>query len=130
MNISLLSSIDGSTIRMRRKVIPLVIEALKETSLVDHTSRETILSRLRSKGFYSPDEHVIMSISYDPKTCGIPREYCSGDCVGCNHNPLTGLLYPNTSRTQYVITCKDTVDTMLDAIALLVRTTKLGRTLS
>ena len=128
MNISLLSSIDESTILMRRKVIPLAMEALEETTFVDHATRESVLSRLRCIGFYSSDEHVIMSISYDPKTCGIPREYCSGDCIGCNHNPLTGLLYPYMTGTQYVITNKDTIDTMLDAIALLARATKLGIT--
>ena len=126
MNISLLSSIDGSTVLMRNKVIPLVIEALKEKPAVDHVPRESVLSRLRSNGFYSPDEHVILSILFDPKTCGIPMEYCGGDCSGCSHNPLTGLLNPYNAGTQYIITRKDTIDTMLDTIALLARTTKLG----
>lgn len=128
MNISLLSTIDGSTFHMRNKVIPMAIEALEEDSPVDLAPHESTLSRLRSKGFYSSDEHVILSISFDPKTCGIPMEYCGGDCIGCNHNPLTSLLNPYIAGTQYIITRKDTIDTMLDTITLLAKTTNRGTT--
>jgi len=125
MEISLISSVDkSSTERIRRKIIPLAISSLKETNYIDYALRESILSRLRGRGYYSSDEHVIMSISFDPKTCGMPIEYCICDCNDCRHNPLTGLLDPYLTESPFVITCMDTIDTLLDVISLLANANK------
>jgi hypothetical protein len=78
MNISLIASVDKPTTeRIKRKVIPLAIESLKENNYIDYALRESTISRFRSRGFYSSAEHVVMSVSFDPKTCGMPIEYCN-----------------------------------------------------
>jgi len=97
----------------------LAILSLKNTDRVGKMLRKYILSKLCGQGFYSPDENVILSISYDPKTCGIPKENCCGDCIGCYNNPLTHLLCDYSSEGPFVITRRDTIKTLLDVIELL-----------
>jgi hypothetical protein len=121
MNMSLIASIDDSTRYLKRKIIPLALESLKEAHYVDYAFQASIIARLRGRGYYAPDENVVMSLTFDPKSCGIPFEYCSGDCKGCCHNPLEGLLDPYFTENQFVITCRDTIDTLLDVISLLAR---------
>jgi len=65
-----------------------------------------------------------MSISFDPKTCGMPIEYCNVECGECCHNPLVGLLDPYITESPFVITCRDTIDLLLDVIDLLAKANK------
>ena len=97
----------------------MAIESLKGADYIDYAFRESIISRLWGRGYYSPGENVVMSISFDPKTCGIPIDYCAGECGACCHNPLVGLLDPYLTESPFVITCRDTIDTLLDVISLL-----------
>jgi len=124
MNISILSTIDKSTDRIKKKVIPLVINSLKDTNHVDYTFRESVISKLQGKGYLSPGENVVMSISLDPKQCGIPLEYCRAECKGCNYNPLTSLLDYYSTDSPFVITCRETIDLLLDSIILLAKANK------
>jgi hypothetical protein len=122
MNISILTAIDKSTSdRIKRKVIPLAIESLEKTDYVDYALRESVISKLRGREYHSKSEHAVMSISFDPKTCDMPKEYCSGDCAGCHYNPLKDMLDPHLDESAYVITCRGTIATMLDTISLLAR---------
>jgi hypothetical protein len=119
MNISVVSSVDESSRRLNSKVIPLALEALQGASMVDYSERESVMSRLRGMGHYASDgdlaKHVVLSLSFDPKTCGIPMDHCRAECGGCNYNPLTGLFDPYLARTPLVVTSRDTIDALLDA---------------
>ena len=122
MNISLISSIDKSSKRLRWKIIPLAIDSLKNTFFIDYAARDTVVSKLRGRGYISSDENVVMSISFDPKSCGMPFSYCpEGCCDRCYHNPLNGLLDPWLSDGPFVITRKDTINLLLDVIDLLAK---------
>jgi hypothetical protein len=129
MDISLLSSVDDSTYRFRKKVIPLAVDSLKDTNYIEYVHRESVLSRVRSKGCCSsgeflPDEHIVMAVSLDPKKCKVPREYCRAECRGCNYNPLTGLLDHYSTESPFVIASRDTIDLLLDCIVLLAKANK------
>jgi hypothetical protein len=122
MEISIITAIDRLiSDRVKRKAIPLAIKSLEKTDHVDYALRESTISRLRGRQYHSQAEHAVMSISFDPKTCDIPKEYCSGDCGGCCYNPLTDLLNPYFDESAYVITCRGTIATLLDTISLLAK---------
>ena len=126
MHISIISSTDKSTKRINEKVFPLALESLKESNYKDIARRYSIFSKLQSNGYYSSDENVVMSISFDPKSCGMPLDYCNGDCSDCMFNPLVGLLDPHVTENKrgYVITRNETIDTLLDVIILLAKASK------
>jgi hypothetical protein len=101
--------------------------ALKESRLVDASYRDYIISKIRNSDFYADDENIVMSIAFDPKSCGIPLNHCDAECDNCRYNPLNALLDPflnNNRDRQYVITDHKTIDTMLDVIALLAHALK------
>ena len=124
MYISLISGQDDITGRIRRKIVPLLIDSLEKTDNVDYAFRKSVISRLRGRGYDATDEHVVMSISFDPKLCKTPKEYCSGDCKGCCYNPLEGLLDPFNTEGPFIITSRDTISTLLDAINILANANK------
>jgi hypothetical protein len=125
MRISLLSHVNGTTYRIKDKVLPLVVESLENTNYVDYAYRKSLISKLQDKGYFSPGEHVVMSISIDPKKCKIPFEYCSADCNdGCDYNPLKSLYKYHLDERQFVITHQDTIDLLLDSIILLAKANK------
>jgi len=122
MEITLVALNDSITRHLRNRVIPLAIESLKDTNHIDYALRESVISKLRGRGYKSSDENVVMSISLDPKTCGIPIGNCSGDCNGCFHNPLMGLLEPYDGPV--VLTSRGTITLLLDVISLLANANK------
>ena len=127
MVISVTSSMDESCRRMRGSVFPLAIGALKESGSIDASHRDHVVSRIRSREFYAHEDNIVMSISFDPKSCGIPIEYCNVECGSCCYNPLRGLLVPfqdEDRERQLVITNRSTIEAMLDVIALLANTLK------
>jgi hypothetical protein len=126
MVISLISSIDASTCRIKRDIIPLAIDLLEKDFFIDNASRKAVLSKLYGKGYYSSDENVVMLISYDPKTCAIPKEYCNGDCKNCFYNPITGLFDPYLPETPLVITSHKTIDVLLEIISFLIKAFKIA----
>ena len=127
MNISLTSSMDEASRRMRNTVFPLVIDALKNSSLSDRSYRDYVISRIQGSEFYADDENIVMSVSFDPKSCGIPISHCCTDCDDCFHNPLRALLDPFIGaerERKYVITDRNSINAMLDVIALLANALK------
>jgi len=125
--ISVTSSLDESYRRMRDSVFPLAIGSLKESGFIDASCRDHVVSRIRSREFYAHDDNIVMSISFDPKSCGIPIDYCNVECDSCCHNPLSGLLVPfqdEERERQLVITSRNTIEAMLDVIALLANALK------
>jgi hypothetical protein len=125
MDIPILASIDDSTTHINRKVFPLTIDSLKD-SRINETFHGYVLSRLRSSGFFSTEENVVLSISFNPKSCIIPFDHCSGSCCDCQYNPLPALFdpYRQNRERQIVITGRDTIDTLLDLISLLAKANK------
>ena len=127
MTISVTSSMDESSRRMRGTVFPLAIEALKNSSFCDTSYRDFVISKIRGSEYYAHDDNIVMSIAFDPKSCGIPISHCNTECDICCHNPLTGLLDPVTGderERQLVIMGRSTINAMLDVIALLAGTLK------
>ena len=129
MNISLIASIDDSTCRIRWKIIPLLLDSMEKTNCSDYTFRKSVLARFNDCGrdHYPYYNHLIMSIRFDPKTCDMPITYCSGsagDCTKCSYNPLTGFLDPQFSESTFIITRRETIDALLDAVELLAKTNK------
>jgi len=125
--ISVTSSLDESYRRMRGLVFPLAIGSLKESGFIDASYRDLVVSRIRGREFYAHEDNIVMSISFDPKSCGIPIEYCNVECNSCCHNPLGGLLVPFQDEDrdrQLVITNRETIEAMLDVIALLANALK------
>ena len=120
MNISIISSIDESSERMHGKVFPFAIAALQKSAFMEG-SRDYRILKLQDSGYFSSDENVVLSISFDPKKCGIPFEYYSGSCNDSCYNPLPVLFGPfrKESDCQFVNTRRDTLDALLDAIAAL-----------
>jgi hypothetical protein len=124
MNISLIASVDETTYRIRNKVIPLAIDSLQDSFYIDYALRESVYSKISGKGYYSPEENVVMSISLDPKNCGTAKEYCSGDCNNCPHNPLEGLIDSYCAEGPFVIASRYTIEKLLDVISLLAGANK------
>jgi len=125
LDISLIATIDGSTYHINDKVFPLAIEALKPVN-IDDTFNGFKISRLRNRGYISSRENIILSISFDPKSCRIPTSHCPGNCSDCIYNPVAHLVDPfsdNPDR-QFVITGRDTINTLLDVIVLLAKANK------
>lgn len=124
MNISLVSSIDASTERIRREVVPFAIDSLKRPYPANGALYKASLAQLRGSGFYQPDENVVMLISFDPCSCGVPKGHCGGGCESCYYNPLVGLLDPYSDNGPFVITRRETVNALLDTIGLLAAANK------
>jgi hypothetical protein len=127
LTISVTSSMDESSRRMRGSVFPLAIGALKKSRLCDPSYRDFVISKIRGSEFYAHDDNIVMSISFDPKSCGIPISHCNVECDTCCHNPLTGLLDPLTGddrERQLVITDRNSINAMLDVIAMLATALK------
>jgi hypothetical protein len=127
LTISVTSSMDESSRRMRGTVFPLAIDALKKSSFCDPSYRDYIISKIRGSEFYAHDDNIVMSIAFDPKSCGIPISHCSTECDTCCHNLLTGLLDPLTGDARdrhLVITDRNSINAMLDVIALLANALK------
>ena len=120
MNISIISSIAESSERMNGKVFPFAIATLQKSAFKEG-SRDFRILKLQDGGYFSSDENVVLSISFDPKKCGIPFEYCSGSCDDCCYNPLPVLFgpYRKEDDCQFVITRRDTLDALLDTISAL-----------
>ena len=125
MDISLIASIDDSTNIINGKVLPLAINALK-TANIDDTFNGFKLSKLRSRGYLSSRENIVLSVTFDPKSCGIPIGHCSGDCSDCSYNPIPHLIDPNSAipDRQFVITNRDTINTLLETIIVLANAIK------
>jgi hypothetical protein len=112
---------------MRGTVFPLTIDALKNSKLSDPYYRDYIISRIRSSEFYAHDDNIVMSIAFDPKSCGIPISHCNAECDKCSYNPLNALLVPFQDCDQekhFVLTDRKSINTMLDVIALLANALK------
>ena len=127
MTISVTSSMDEASRRMRGAVFPLAIESLKKSRLCDPSYRDYIVSKIRGSEFYAHDDNIVMSISFDPKSCGIPISHCNTDCDTCCHNPLLALLDPlpgDDRERKLVITDRSSINVMLDVIALLANALK------
>ena len=127
MTISVTSSMDESSRRMRGTVFPLAIEALNKSNFCDPSYRDYIISKIRGSEFYAHDDNIVMSIAFDPKSCGIPISHCDTECDICCHNPLLALLLPLTGddrERQLVITDRASINAMLDVIALLANALK------
>ena len=125
MDISLIASIDGSTNIINGKVFPLAIESLKTTN-IDDTFNGFKLSKLRNRGYLSSRENIVLKIAFDPKSCGIPIGHCIGNCSDCDYNPIPHLIDPNSAipDRQFVITNRDTVNTLLETIIVLANAIK------
>jgi len=118
---------DESSRRMRGAVFPLAIESLGKSRLFDPSYRDFVISKIRGSEFYAHDGNIVMSISFDPKSCGIPISHCSTECDTCCHNPLLALLDPlagDDREHQLVITGRNSINAMLDVIALLANALK------
>jgi len=127
-NISLLVSKDKYTYKIRDKILPPVIKALEGNSSLDYESQKTLLDSLKLKEYFPSVKNVLFSLSFDPKSCGIPIGLCSGNscdhCNDCQYNPLTALLEPQLSSNSCVITDRRTIDSLFDIIILLVKANK------
>ena len=123
MNISFVASLEKSTYQLKQEVIPLTMESLKEANYIDYSFRKSLISNLRGMRHSEPGENVVMLLSFDPKSCDTPKEYCSGDCNGCDYNPVENLFFPYSSGP-LVITGRDTVSLLLDSISLLANANK------
>jgi len=125
INISLLATKDGSASMLQNVVRPLAIRALEGVSSLGHEEHKTILSMLRRRQYIPFDQDVVLSLSYDPKSCGIPIGLCQGNCFelckGCLYNPLSALLDPQMSGGSCVITDRHTIDLLLDTICVLAK---------
>ena len=128
MDISLLAVIDETTKRIDGRVFPLAVEALNKARVNDHSFRKCLFPRFYSREYDPFDDNLILKISFDPTSCGIPISSCCGRCGECSHNPLYALFEPymNTKPRNYVITGSDTINTMLDTIELLANINKGG----
>jgi hypothetical protein len=120
MEISLIAALDDSTGFINGKIFPLAIEALKPVN-IDNTVNGFKLSRLRSRGYLSSRENIVLKVTFDSKSCRIPFEHCPGSCSDCVYNPIPHLLDPHSDEhsRQFVITGRDTINTLLDTIAML-----------
>ena len=125
MDISLIASIDASTNIINGKVFPLAIEALKSAH-IDDTFNGFKLSKLRSRGYLSSRENIVLMLTFDPKSCGIPIGYCPGNCSECDYNPIPHLVDPYSAipDRQFIITNRDTVNTLLETIIVLANAIK------
>ena len=125
MSIPIIAAIDSTTKQINERVFPLAINSLEKLRSSD-TSRVQALSKLQRRGYYSRGENVVLSISFDPKSCGLPIEHCCGNCGECFYNPLLDLFNPYSEEgdKQFVITCRDTINTLLDVIAILANASK------
>ena len=113
---------DDVTSRMCKDIFPLVTKALKNTHFVDFTFGKKVLSEVAdAKGYYTPNDHIVLSIAFDATSCGIPISYCNGkdDCCNCYYNPINKLFDATTYGEPLVITSRYTITTLLDALALL-----------
>ena len=129
MIISVTSALDESSRRMRGAVFPLAIDSLKKARLCDPSYYDHIISKIKCREFFAHDENIVISMAFDPKSCGMPIEYCCAECGICVHNPLNGLLEPlqvdeQCQEPEYVITNRNTINSMLDVIALLANALK------
>jgi len=118
---------DESSRRMRGVVFPLAIDSLKKSRSCDPSYRDYIFSKLRCSEFYAYDDNIVLSISFDPKSCGIPISHCNTECNACCHNPLLALLDPLSGgdrERQLVITNRNSINSMLDVIAMLANALK------
>jgi hypothetical protein len=124
-NIPLLVLKDDSGRKFNNYIIPLAISALEKTFTLDFKSHKTLLTRLRKWSDPLYGQKVILSLSFDPKTCGMPIAHCPGNsfdlCKGCMYNPLTALLDSQFNGGSCVITDRDTVDMLLNVIELLAK---------
>jgi len=112
---------------MRGSLFPLSIGALKKSESIDASCRDHVIPRIRGREFYAHEDNIVLSISFDPKSCGIPIDYCNAECDSCCHNPLRGLLVPfqdEECERQLVITSRNTIEAMLDVVALLTNALK------
>jgi hypothetical protein len=126
MNISLLAVIDEATKRINGKVFPLAAEALAQALLNGPFFPKHLFPRFYDRGYDPFDDNLIIKISFDSTSCGIPKSNCCGSCGGCFYNPLPTLFKPymNDKPRNYVITGSDTVNTMLDTIEMLTKVNK------
>jgi len=127
-NISLLVSKDKYTHKIKDNILPLVIKALEGNSSLDYETQKTLLDKLKRKEYFPSVYNMLFSLSFDPKSCGIPIGLCAGrkcdHCKDCKYNPLTALLEPQLSSNSCVITDRRTIDSLFDIIILLVKANK------
>jgi len=127
-NISLLVSKDEYTHKIKDYILPPVIKALEGNSSLDYESQKTLLDRLKRKEYFPSVYNMLFSLSFDPKSCGMPIGLCTGNsydhCKSCQYNPLTALLEPQLSGNSCVITDHRTIDSLFDIIILLVKANK------
>jgi len=128
MNISLLVSNDMYSHKIRDNIFPLAIKALEGITSLDYESHKTLLSKLKYKIDYPHEQNVLLSLSFDAKTCGMPIGVCPGNsfdlCKDCCYNPLTALLDPQLSSSSCVITDRRTIELLFDIINLLIKANK------
>ena len=126
MDISVIAAIDETTKRIEGKIFPLAVESLNHARFSDPFFRKYLFPRFYERGYDPVDDNLIIKISFDPKSCGIPLSHCCGSCGDCSHNPLPALFEPymNSAPRDYVITGSDTVNTLLDTIVLLAKLCK------
>jgi hypothetical protein len=116
------ASKDELITRMKTEIFPLVVKSLENSRYVDYSFQKKVLTELAdSKGYYTPKEHIVLSVEFDATTCGIPLDNCVGqdDCKNCYYNPLNQLFDLPSNGEPLIITSRYTVNTLLDALALL-----------
>jgi hypothetical protein len=126
VDISLLAVIDETTKRIEGKVFPLAVEALDQARRNDAFFQKYLFPRFYNRGYDPLCDNLILKISFDSTSCGIPISHCCGRCADCSHNPLPVLFEPymNTKPRNYVITGSDMVSSMLDTIEMLTKLNK------
>jgi hypothetical protein len=118
------ASNDETTRRIRADVLPFAAKSLENTRFVDYMFRKSVLSKISdSKGYYEPMEHIVLTLSFDTRTCGVPISHCNGhdNCDDCYYNPLIHLFDPYVYGEPLVVTSRYTINALLDTITILTK---------
>ena len=125
MKLPLNALVDTVIRRKKRSIIPLISQLLEKAPSIEGAHRESVIAKLRGTGFSLIEDDIDLLLSFDPKSCTIPNEYCDSNCNECFYNPLKVLLEPYMiGDVTFIITRQDMIAALLDSIELLIKACK------
>jgi len=126
MKLPLKASVDTAMRERKRSIIPVLAKLREIVYPVDRESCESVTAKLSGTGFYLLEDEIDLLLSFDPKTCTIPYEYCNGYCNECIYDPLKALFAPNTmGDPTFIITRQDIMEALFDSIELVIKAFKI-----